>query len=334
MKDRYNEMKVLMDNLTSSDASKNFDSSVDDMEETLRGKFIEVLGTDNPTRRDLKSPEANKMFALVEEFIGKEVQRGIEDEIMIAEFDNVPWGDEKVYTIENPELFNVSVVAKGNGDVERQRLINGKQVIETEALAVRMYMSFIDYVSGGMSWSKMVTKVANSMTQKIKERIWTTLYNIASTRSDSVYDQGTASFDADTVDTLVAHVKAANNNAPVMIIGTEQMLRNFVGTNVSDQMINDVYTTGVYQTYNGNILVPVGQIHKTGTDEFVLDDNQAIIMPRPNEKIVKVVQEGDFVIDDEDLKTYGDMSKDYLYYGQFGFGVIAAEKYGTYRITG
>ena len=63
-----------------------------------------------------------------------------------------------------------------------------------------------------------------------------------------------------------------------MIVGTRKALRKIKTAVVSDSAKEEMYAMGHFGRFNGTELVAVKQRHKSGTDDFILDDNVLYVL--------------------------------------------------------
>lgn len=328
------EKQVLIDLMSDIMSESKMSNDYSTINKTLREQIVEVIGTDRPTMRDMRRPEAYRVFEIVEEYLGAEIPKSIQEDLTFAEYKNVKWGDKRKFYLENPDLFNVSIVASGNGNVARQRIQNGSVEVSTSPMAIKIWSAFKQYVSGDVNFVRMVEKVKASYLMKIKELIWTAFFTTPAYNSDTTYNiADTGGMDSDHIDTLADHVSAANGQATVMIVASKTFIKNYVGTTLSDGMLDELNKKGYVTMFNGNILMAVEHMHKANTDTFLFDNNTAILLPVGEEKIVKIVEEGTPIIDDAPINMKGDMSKEYLFYTEVGVAVVLAKKYGRYTYT-
>jgi|LGOV01.1.fsa_nt_gb hypothetical protein len=282
----------------------------------------------------MRTPEAYKLFEIIEEFLATEIPKSIKEDLEFAEYANVSMGDERKFNLENPDLFNVAIVASGNGNVERQRMQNGSMTISTSPMAIKIWAGFKQYVSGDIDFPRMVEKVRASYLMKIKELIWTAFFETPAYNSDATYNiADTGGIDTDHIDTLADHVSASNGQSKVMIVASKSFLNAYAGSSLSDGQKDEMAKKGYIEMFNGNLLVAVEHMHKANTDTFIFDNNTAILLPIASDKIVKIVEEGKPYIMDTPININGDMSKEYLFYIEVGVAVAVAIKYGRYTYT-
>jgi len=325
-------IKELMEdiNLASKGMSTKF--SATELEVKLKEQIVALFGKDNPTYQDIKrNPNSGAFFALLEEYIGTAGSTLLAEMIPFAEIRNEAWGDDTVFEIENPELFDVVVVAKGNGNTRRQRIDNKFVRIEKDAVSIKIFDNFKRFLSGRVNWSAMIAKVAQSYAKDIQERVMTAFYNVAPVNGSAIFNVNDAGgFAIQSVRDMVDHVQAENQGAEIAIVGTRQALLKLAPVIATDEANRDLYEKGYYTTAEGYKLIPVRQMHTKNTFNFLLSNKQLMVIPMTDEKMVKIAEEGTPIIEDMPLNVNGDMSKEYLFYREVGVGVVTGTKFGKY----
>ena len=93
-----------------------------------------------------------------------------------------------------------------------------------------------------------------------------------------------------------------------------------------------MYNFGFYGRFNGTNMVEMKQAHKAGTDTFALDDTKLWIVAS-DEKPVKVVNEGDGILNTKEATENADLTQEYVYIQAYGTGVICGDKLGLYTVN-
>jgi len=328
-------MQIIKDLITEIDsASKGVSTKFAqvDMEKKLQDQMIEVFGKANPSYKDIKrSPNSGEFFAILEEYIGEASSSALELAIPFAEFRGIAWGDTTRFEIENSDLFDVCTVAKGNGNIRRQRIENGFLPITTEAKGIKIFDNFKRFLAGKVNWTAMVQKVTDSYVKHVKELVYLAFYASTPVSGNAVFNVNDAGgFAIDNAYEIVEHVQAENFNSDVLIIGTRIALKNFTPVIATEQANKDMYETGYYKSAEGYNLVPIDQMHKGGTFDFLLDNQQVMIVPANLGGIVKILEEGEPIITDTPIGQNADMSVEHMFYREVGVAVVTGAKYGKY----
>lgn len=325
-------IKELVEDINSASKGMSGKFSTSELESKLKEQIVALFGKENPTYQDIKrNPNSGAFFAIMEEFIGQAGSTLLAETIPFAEIRNEAWGDDTAFEIENPELFDVVVVAKGNGNTRRQRIDNKFVKIEKDAVSIKIFDNFKRFLAGRVNWTAMVQKVAQSYAKDIQERVMTALYDTAPVNGNAVFNVNDAGgFAIQSVRDIVDHVQSENQNAEVAIVGTRQALLKLAPVISTDEANRDLYEKGYYTTAEGYKLIPVKQMHTKNTFNFLLSNKQLMVIPMTDEKMVKIAEEGTPIIEDMPLNVNGDMSKEYLFYREVGVGVVTGTRYGKY----
>lgn len=301
----------------------------DEANEVLRQELIELNGgSDKLNAKSFrKYPE---MFEIIEQILDNAISDGITDQFSdFVETVQLDWGDTQVFTMDENRLFDVSVVADGNGDIRRDRLDSSEVTVRTKTYAVSVYEELHRILAGRVSFDRMIDIVARSYENKIQTEIYNAIYN-SYDQLNATY-RATGTFTEATLNDLIAHVEASSNSE-VMILGTKSALAKIDKTKVSDTMIDERNRMGYVGIYNGTPLVEIRQVHRSGTHEFAIDNNFLIVAPQGLEPFVKLILEGDSLIE-EVTEGRKDMQREYRFIKKAGFVVLASSNYGIYRLS-
>jgi hypothetical protein len=297
--------------------------------EVLRQELIELNGgSDKITPKSFRKYPI--LFEVLEQALDILIVDGLE-----AQFDEfvetvvLDWGDTKVFTLQEHRLFDVAIVSDGNGDIRRDRLDVGEFTVKTQTLAVGIYEELHRLLAGRVDWAKMVDNVAKSYNNKIKTEIYNALYNSFDKLSATYGVTGV--FAESKLRDLIAHVEAGTG-MEALILGTKQSLGQITNATMSESMKETKGKLGYIGNFEGTDMIEIKQAHKAGTQVFAIDNNFLIVTPKSPDKLVKLVLEGDSLIQETVENTRKDMQKDYVFIKKAGFAVISTSKYGIYRL--
>ena len=303
--------------------------------ETLRKAFIEANG--GSTTINIKTfHRGNQLFDIIEELLPVIIQEGLQgDEFFfdLVEYRNMAEGDMNEFYTEDKSEFIVADVANGTQGIRRQRLNAGETLsLKTSPKAVKVYEELRRMLAGRVDFNTFIDKVSQAMTKQLRMDIYNTFNGISATTAglnDTYVISGT--YDEAKLLELIEHVEAKTGQT-AKIVGTKTALRKVATAVVSDEAKSDLYNIGYYGKLAGTDMIAVKQVHKTGTDTFMLDNNKLYIIAG-SEKPIKVVNEGEGLIVNGDPTDNSDLTQEYTYIQNWGVGVIFSSVMGIYTIT-
>ncbi len=313
--------------------SKEFSTA--ERSDALRNAFVEMNG--GSTKINPKNfYRGNALFELVQEIIPVIIDEGIKNDntlMKLVEYRNIADGDEAEFDTQGKANFVVRDAAAGIMGVRRQRIEDGDSVpIKTTVHTVRVYDGLNRFLAGRVDFNTFVQGVADAFKKQIAEDAYACLNGITAATAglNATYVQ-TGSFDEGKLIALIQHVEAATGKIAT-IYGTKAALRKVTTATVSTEAKSDMYNFGFYGRFNGTNMVEMKQAHKAGTDTFALDDTKLWIVAS-DEKPVKVVNEGDGILNTKEATENADLTQEYVYIQAYGTGVICGDKLGLYTVN-
>ncbi|MDY8023388.1 hypothetical protein [Paenibacillus polymyxa] len=283
---------------------------------------------------DAKAFRRNKteIFEIIEEVVDARVEEGLKNQFdQFVDVRSVKFGDKLSFLPETDELFEVAEIAGGTNNLNRQRLTHGKPYqVSTGWEGVKIYDELERFLAGYVDWEKLIDKIERSYQQKISEKIFLALQGAYNSIPVPYSTGGT--WDAEKFNDVVAHIEAATGLTP-LVIGTRKAVRKATPSFVSEKMKDERNAKGYFETIDGITFGVIPQAHKIGTTDFVIDDNVLLILPNGNEKIVKLIFEGQAITNDEGERINADMSKEYSLLKKYGVGVLTSTKFGVYKLA-
>lgn len=302
--------------------------------ETLRKAILDVIGCEDG-KYNFKKFRANKIavFEILEEILDVRIEEGIKNQFdRFVDYRSVKHGDKLAFRRKNKDLFEISTIAGGTNNLQRQRLTDSSFTIETGWEGVKIYEELERFLAGQVDWVDMIDKVEESFASRIATRIYEALKAAYSALTAPYSFTGT--FDLDTFNKIVDHVQAATGRQP-LVIGTraavskvEPKYVNTGGLNL-DQRNKD----GYFKTVDGITFSVIPQAHIAGTDTFAIDDDFLLILPDGNEKLIKLVVEGETLIKEVEGQSNADDSQEYTVRKKYGVGAVASTKYGVFILS-
>ena len=244
----------------------------------------------------------------------------------IAQFKDTELGDRIEFIVENPELYEVSVIASGTNDLLRQKLINGKAQTTGFDLGVKIYAEFNEFMTGRIDWDKCVEKVAKSFNVAIAELIakeWKTAYDTVS--SDL---KVTGDIDENKLVELVQKVESQWQGKAV-IYGSKTALAKIPNITTLEANAREDREKGYVSMFKGTECVELQNKYDLATKKWVLENDILFIVPSEVKPIL-IGFEGDaFVMDDETGERL-DRQVEYEMTRKVHLGVLKNQVYGIY----
>ncbi|MEJ7218472.1 hypothetical protein [Staphylococcus gallinarum] len=327
------ELKEVAINAAKGVATTQFSNA--DLSSAVRNKMIEELGTD---KLDYSTYRRRKhdLFEFIEETIAPIVNdRTSEIFGQFAEYKNIAFGDLNKFIIDDIKLFPVATISLGNGNVKRQRLDSQELVVPMHTVGAGVYEELVRFLAGRTDWAKLTARLAESFVNDIAQRIGDALYksidSVGSTYKANV--SGTNEELKEKVLEIADHVEASNGQA--VIVGTKAALRKLKPEDTSDLQKGAKNEIGYFGVVDGVEAIALPQFHKAGTDEFGLKNEVIFVLPSSDEKLVKVIQDGQYIAREEGgsegYREDMQMSLDVI--TRVGVAVITAAKYGAVELA-
>ena len=262
--------------------------------------------------------------------IHEEGLKGDEFFMNMVEDRNLSLGDTNKFHIERECLFAVADIAEGTQGVRRQRIEAGQDItINTQLRAIKIYEELNRVLAGRIDFNKFVDLVGKSFTKQELDATYDAFVGMFK-KLKTPYTE-TGSFDEDKLLELIDHIEASTGETAV-VVGTRKALRKIKTAVVSDSAKEEMYAMGHFGRFNGTELVAVKQRHKSGTDDFILDDNVPYVFAGDT-KPIKRVTEGDVTMLMGTPMNNADMSQEFLMMKRTGIAVIFDRDFGVYNLS-
>lgn len=303
-----------------------------DASETIREAMEKLFGTRNIDYKTFRRHKV-EIFEFIEETITPAVHTKLEETFnRFAEFRSIPYGDAKRFNVPSSELFKVATIAEGSWNIRRQRLEGADFEIETQSIASGFYEELSRFLAGRVDWAMYVNTLIRSFERDIAIRISNALYGAYDTLT-APYVASVSGGDAkEQVLEVASRVEAENGS--VVIIGTRSALSQLEPEYFSDAQAGRRNELGYFGIVDGYDVMSLPQYHVPGTNEFGVKNDMLLILPQADEKLVKVILEGNAlmreVAGDSDARE--DMQMQYDVIQRVGVGVLTARQFGMVKL--
>lgn len=287
--------------------------------------------------RDIRDGKCGKLFSMIELIIKKVVVEGlVGDEYFnqLVDLRVVPLGDKPEFKVEDANWFTVSKVADGAQNAVRRQHLTGSTTttVPTYWNVIKIYEELSRVLSRQANMAEMIRDVAKSFKQNMLTDIYSIWANATTTQLGGATYNITGVYDESTMLTLIDHVEAKSGNM-ANLYGTRSALRKLTTGVVADSAREDMYNMGYYGKFNGTGMAITPQRHTVGTDTFVFSDSVINVLAGPT-KPIKVVIEGNPLVNSGNLMDKADLSQEYIYAQRYGVGFVLSDgALGRYTIS-
>lgn len=281
--------------------AKDVDTSAGSMDDVMRERFEkDVLHGEKYNYRTYRKYK-NEIFEVIETVLDQTLPEGwSENEFFnrFVETIRVDLGDMNEFYAEDNGNFIVSKFSGNHWDTIRERMDMGKSFsIETSWWEVHFYNEFERFMKNIDSWTKLMDKARKSFLQAFQNAVYAAFADMADMAPEGFVGHGALSTDTerDNLLELIEKVETANGVKPVLV-GTGAALRK-LQKNIDENWIpnsakEERQRNGVISSWEGYDLMPIPQVFKQGTFDFVLSTTKILIVAT-NAKPIKFVFEGD-----------------------------------------
>lgn len=350
MKDTVrNLMFDLASNVEVFDEEQNRVVSTKEANDILRKAIFEELGLTEKSspkqiKRALESEAGKQFFAVIEELIDERVATGWHESEFFNEFvetKNLADGDANEFWADDDIILTVAKVAGSNHDLTIQKLGAGKPYsVPTSVYAVKVGSDIRLFLTGRKNWGEFVDAVAKAFRVEIQNEMYTEFMGAAAQIPATAQFNKTgvlSSATKDAFDTLIEDVSIANDNAPVIIMGTRVALKKLTALAdinwIADSQKEAVAHSGILGDYEGTTLMEIPQRFANNTTATKLvDSTKLIIMPQVGTKPVKFVDYGESELTVDERGAYVDDFQTYEVERRMGISTVITEYFGTWTI--
>ncbi len=291
--------------------------SMNDSMELLQKALVEANGGSTKLNyKAIRDGKCNGLFTIIEEILSRTVVEGVQKNdffMNMVDFRNIALGDQNKFLVEKDNLFTVAEVAPGTQGIRRQRLSGLTEfTLTTTPKAVKIYDELNRVLAGQVDFNYFIKKVSDSFERKLLDDIYAIWMGATADDFGGEAYFTAGAYDEDAMLELIAHVEAAANGQPAMILGTKPALRNLAPAIQSAESKSDLYNLGFYGRYYGTPVMALPQRHKVDSTEFVMSDKQITVIAG-DQKPIKCVYEGDSIIHTGDPFSNADLSQELEY---------------------
>jgi len=197
------------------------------------------------------------------------------------------------------------------------------------------------YLAGRYDWAKLTDACARAFIVQIQNEMYAQVMNVGDQLPAQFAKTGALEASVkDQFDTLLEDVAIANDNVPVIIMGTKTALSKLTAISetdwISDAMKQERHTTGRLGIWEGVRLVEIPQsFAPNDTTTKLVDNTKLLIMPVVSDnKFIKIYDEGEAQVKEvSDGDTNMDKTIEYEYQQKMGVATIVNRRFGMYTMA-
>lgn len=319
-----------------------------DANKTLRKYVFDILGiNENSTKRDRKramQKYGNELFEVIEDVIDIKVETGFKESEFFNQFveeRNIARGDSQEFWTDEDIVLSTVKIAGDHHDFTLQRLGSGESyTVTTSVYGIAVGADIDMYLAGRYDWSKLTDACARAFVVQIQNEMYAEVMNVGEKLPAQFKGTGTlGSATKDQFDTLIEDVTIANDNAPVIIMGTKTALKKLIGLAdidwVTEGQKGEVAATGRLGSYEGVTLMEIPQrFALNDTTQKLVDSTKLLIMPQVENKFVKFVDVGETEITEVTEKAARmDDTMKYEVQRAMGIGTQIGRYFGVWQLA-
>jgi len=278
------------------------------------------------------------LYEIFEEIVNVTIGENVLDSPFINAFvetKNRYFGDMSDFYSEGGMLSATSF-AGNHWDTDREPLDVGEVIsLPKEWVYVNCYEDLERFLLGVTgSLEKITDKVYSAVNKYIKDRLHVQFHNVENSVPADFVSSGN---DEGAVSDMVDKVAAAGGYDSITIAGTRSALRKLADV-IPDKMFADSQReakalTGSIGNWEGNALLPIPQVLKSGTFDLALDNTKLFIMGGST-KPIKLEFEGDTRTKTTEAKANNnDMTVDTQIQTKFGMGLVLPPYFGVFTMV-
>lgn len=286
--------------------------------------------------RDVRDGKCSALFNIIEQIIKKNVVEGLTgDEYFnkLVETKVVPDGTKPEFRVDDANWYTVSKVSGGNQALRRQRIVGtSRQTIPVMWNVIKIYDEMERILSNQTNIADSIRDVSKSFKQQILADVAYVWENLTSAQLGGSTYNVTGVFSENDMMQLIGHVEA-KAGANATIYGSKVAVSKLESGVVADSAKEDYYNLGYYGKFRGTSIAVVPQRHQIGTDNFLFNDNVINVLAGPS-KPIKLVIEGNPLVNLGKFFDNQDLSQEYVYGQKYGVGfILSSGAIGRYTIS-
>lgn len=319
--------------------NKVTDYSTEDSNDVLRKAFYDLLGMDEYdskiSRRAMRKHKL-EIFEIIEEVLDTNIDADLRNQLDDwVEYRNLARGDKQSFITPDNQLFKVAIISDGNQNLLRQRIRPSQRLaVPTQNYGVKIYDELDRFLAGDLDWNALIQNVSRSFAVAIREDVMKAIVdNFPEVGAEYTVETVGDNPDEREILTLAQKV-SSRTRQNVSIYGTKLALHSIQPKVTSDAQDGERNATGYYSQIAGIPMYELDQTIINETGEFALGDDFILILPETNDRMIKVVNEGESYTEEGRPEGNASMDLEYIMTNRMGIAVVPSSVYGYVSFTG
>lgn len=287
-------------------------------------------------------------FAIVGAMVDYVLADSINDSFYkFTEVRNIGYGDNVLFDVKPNNLFITTKAGNGKRHVFAQREFTGQVSIQPENNMITVEEDLYRILAGKRNLAEYAMKVARSMEEQVADDIYNSIMDTYSNLPTAFKTSGAFAL-ADFV-AMAQKVQAFNGDVSVNAFGTKLALANVLpATNNTGLIFDQAGGIGAEFTTNGflgrvagiNLFELPQKANWTTANNVVatpyqtkLDDNKILIVSSGQEKLVKLVLEGEVISYVDDTVANANLVQRQTMHKRWKSAVVSNAVYGIMNVT-
>lgn len=267
-----------------------------------------------------------QIFRIVSQLVEIPVERLLRETFdPFADYQNVDYNELAEYEIDDDRLYDCSIVARDNNNLQRQRILGKKLRLDGFEIGLAVYDHFANFLAGKINFSKFIDKVERTIEERVTKEVGRTFTAAYGTAHTNLKVTGTV----DESKLLELCEKVGKDS---VIYGTRIALNKVPGLQAYDPDNKDKRDNGYVKLFNGHKCVVVENVYDETSDTWAFESKKLYIVP-DGVKPIKIAMEGAPLVLEDTTGNKLDASISFQMKQRIQVGAIKTKKHGLYEIS-
>ena len=267
-----------------------------------------------------------QIFRIISQLVEIPVERLLRETFEpFADYQNVAHNELAEYEIDDDRLYDCSIIARDNNNLQRQRILGKKLRLDGFEIGLSVYDHFANFLAGKVDFAKFIDKVERTIEERITKEVGRTF----TAAYDSAHTNLKVSGTVDEAKLLELCEKVGKDS---VIYGSRIALNKIPGLQAFDPDNRDKRDNGYVKLFNGHKCVVVDNVYDEETNTWAFESKKLYIVP-DGVKPIKVAMEGAPLVLEDTTGNKLDASISFLMKQKIQVGAIKTKKHGLYVIS-